>query len=55
VHGFDDEYMRIEAAAVEKPITLKPGEEWTGYQELEVVSSSYFSGQMDPVNLKGKS
>lgn len=54
----DDEYMRmvsIEAAAVEKPITLKPGEEWTGCQELEVVSSSYFSGQMDPVNLKGKS
>ncbi|GLJ39729.1 hypothetical protein SUGI_0812110 [Cryptomeria japonica] len=54
----DDEYLRmvcIEAAAVEKPIALKPGEEWTGRQELEVVSSNYFSGQMDPVNLKGKS
>ncbi|KAH9315933.1 hypothetical protein KI387_024560, partial [Taxus chinensis] len=54
----DEEYTRmvcIEAAAVEKAIALKPGEEWTGRQELEVVSSNYFSGQMDPVNLKGKS
>ncbi|XP_043687381.1 putative glucose-6-phosphate 1-epimerase isoform X2 [Telopea speciosissima] len=29
--------------AIEKPITLKPGEEWTGRLELSVVSSSYCS------------
>lgn len=47
----DDEYKHmlcIEAAAVEKPITLKPGEEWKGRQELSAVPSSYFSGQLDP-------
>lgn len=47
----DDEYKHmlcIEAAAVEKPLTLKPGEEWKGRQELSAVPSSYFSGQLDP-------
>merc|ERR1711915_445754 len=47
----DDEYKHmlcIEAAAVEKSITLKPGEEWKGRQELSAVPSSYFSGQLDP-------
>ncbi|KAL3700858.1 hypothetical protein R1sor_018880 [Riccia sorocarpa] len=47
----DEEYkymLCVEAAAVEKPISLKPGEEWTGRQELSAVSSSYFSGQLDP-------
>ncbi|KAK6159071.1 hypothetical protein DH2020_006385 [Rehmannia glutinosa] len=47
----DDEYKHmlcIEAAAVEKPITLKPGEEWRGRQELSAVPSSYCSGQLDP-------
>ncbi|KAJ0744754.1 putative glucose-6-phosphate 1-epimerase [Helianthus annuus] len=37
----DDEYKHmlcVEAAAVEKPITLKPGEEWRGRQELSVVN-----------------
>ncbi|CAO2044063.1 unnamed protein product [Urochloa humidicola] len=47
----DDEYKRmvcVEAAAIEKPVTLKPGEEWTGKLELSAVPSSYYSGQLDP-------
>ncbi|KAL8150410.1 hypothetical protein V2J09_020218 [Rumex salicifolius] len=38
----DDEYKQmlcVDGAAVEKPITLKPGEEWTGQLELSVLSS----------------
>ncbi|MCO5603999.1 hypothetical protein L7F22_058156 [Adiantum nelumboides] len=47
----DDDYKRmvcVEAAAVEKPIVLKPGEEWKGRQEITAVPSSYCSGQLDP-------
>lgn len=47
----DDEYkymLCVEPAAIEKPITLKPGEEWRGRQELSAVPSSYCSGQLDP-------
>eukprot|EP00897_Mesotaenium_endlicherianum_P008934 jgi/Mesen1/8069/ME000433S07364 len=47
----DDEFKRmvcVEAAAVEKPITLKPGEDWQAKQELSFVPSSYYSGQLDP-------
>ncbi|KAE9462423.1 hypothetical protein C3L33_05670, partial [Rhododendron williamsianum] len=47
----DDEYKHmlcVETAAVEKHITLKPGEEWRGRQELSAVPSSYCSGQLDP-------
>lgn len=47
----DDDYKRmlcVEAAAVEKAITLKPGEEWKGRLELSAVPSSYCSGQLDP-------
>ncbi|XP_064938939.1 putative glucose-6-phosphate 1-epimerase [Musa acuminata AAA Group] len=47
----DDEYKHVlcvEAAAIEKPITLKPGEEWKGRLELSTVPSSYRSGQLDP-------
>ncbi|XP_008781828.1 putative glucose-6-phosphate 1-epimerase [Phoenix dactylifera] len=46
-----DEYKHmlcVEAAAIEKPITLKPGQEWKGTQELSTVPSSYCSGQLDP-------
>ncbi|KAG1326907.1 Glucose-6-phosphate 1-epimerase [Cocos nucifera] len=46
-----DEYKHmlcVEAAAIEKPISLKPGQEWKGMQELTVVPSSYCSGQLDP-------
>jgi len=50
----DDEYKHmlcVEAAAIEKPITLKPGEEWKGRLELSTVPSSYYSGQLDPVRV----
>lgn len=46
----DEEYKQmlcVDAAAVEKPITLKPGEEWTGRLELLVVSSSFCSEQFE--------
>ncbi|XP_044484388.1 putative glucose-6-phosphate 1-epimerase [Mangifera indica] len=39
----DEEYKQmvcVDGAAIEKPITLKPGEEWTGRLELSVVPSS---------------
>ncbi|XP_012067441.1 putative glucose-6-phosphate 1-epimerase isoform X2 [Jatropha curcas] len=47
----DDDYKHmlcVEAACIENPITLKPGEEWKGRQELSIVHSSYCSGQLDP-------
>ncbi|GJM90357.1 hypothetical protein PR202_ga06629 [Eleusine coracana subsp. coracana] len=47
----DEEYKNmlcVGAAAIEKPITLKPGEEWQGRQEISAVPSSYSSGQLDP-------
>ncbi|KAK4370166.1 hypothetical protein RND71_009641 [Anisodus tanguticus] len=47
----DEEYKHmlcVEAAAVEKSITLKPGEEWRGRQEISAVPSCYCSGQLDP-------
>ncbi|XP_062028120.1 putative glucose-6-phosphate 1-epimerase [Rosa rugosa] len=39
----DEEYKQmlcVDGAAIEKPITLKPGEEWTGRVELSVLASS---------------
>ncbi|KAA3478081.1 Aldose 1-/Glucose-6-phosphate 1-epimerase [Gossypium australe] len=50
----DNEYMHmlcVEAACVEEPITLKPGEEWKGRQEISAVPSSYCSEQLDPRRL----
>eukprot|EP00250_Pteridium_aquilinum_P017523 c23671_g1_i1 orf=519-1490(-) len=47
----DDEYKHmicVEPAAIEKPITLKPGEEWRGRHKISTVYSSYHSGQLDP-------
>lgn len=47
----DEDYQTmlcVDSAAIETPIVLKPFEEWTGYQELSTVSSSYCSGQLDP-------
>ncbi|KAK4742720.1 hypothetical protein SAY87_000721 [Trapa incisa] len=40
----DEEYKQmvcVDAALVEKPITLKPGEEWTGRMEISAVPSSF--------------
>ncbi|CAN1808189.1 Putative glucose-6-phosphate 1-epimerase [Linum perenne] len=50
----DEDYKHmlcVEAAAVEKPITVKPGEEWRGRLELSAVPSSYCSGQLDPLKV----
>nr|ACN40722.1 unknown [Picea sitchensis] len=50
----DEEYKQmvcIEAAAIEHPIMIRPREEWKGRQELSTVSSSYFSGQLDPLRV----
>ncbi|CAN6849840.1 unnamed protein product [Brassica oleracea] len=47
----DEDYKHmlcVEAAAIERPISLKPGEEWKGRLELSAVPSSYSSGQLDP-------
>ncbi|PKI79156.1 putative glucose-6-phosphate 1-epimerase [Punica granatum] len=47
----DEEYktmLRVDSAAIETPIALKPFEEWRGRQEISAVSSSYCSGQLDP-------
>lgn len=39
----DEEYKQmlcVDGATIEKPINLKPGEEWTGILELSVVLST---------------
>lgn len=38
----------LDSAAIETPITLGPSQEWKAREELSIVSSSYFSGQLDP-------
>lgn len=46
----DEEYKQmlcVDAAAIEKPVTLKPGEEWTGRLQLSVVPSSFCSENLD--------
>ncbi|KAJ1422432.1 Glycoside hydrolase-type carbohydrate-binding [Sesbania bispinosa] len=48
----DDDYrfmICLDSAAIETPVVLKPSEEWKGYQEISTVSSSYCSGQLDPL------
>ncbi|KAL1318935.1 hypothetical protein HN51_071213 [Arachis hypogaea] len=51
--GVDDYKFMIcmNSAAIENPIVLKPSEEWKGYQEISTVSSSYCSGQLDPLKV----
>lgn len=47
----DEEYKQmvcVDAAAVEKNITLKPGEEWTGRMELAAVPSTFCCDDLDP-------
>lgn len=46
----DEEYKQmlcVDGAAIEKPITLKPGKEWTGRLQLSVVPSSFCSEHLD--------
>ncbi|XP_057981038.1 putative glucose-6-phosphate 1-epimerase [Malania oleifera] len=38
----------VDGAAIEKPITLKAGEQWTGQLEFSVVPSSFCSEHLDP-------
>lgn len=51
-YGFGDKdykmMLSVDSGVLEKPIVLKPLEEWKGYQELSLISSSYSSGQLDP-------
>jgi glucose-6-phosphate 1-epimerase len=51
----DEEYKQmlcVDAAAVERAITLKPGEEWTGKLELSAVLSTNCSDHLDhPVSI----
>lgn len=42
----------VGAACIEKPITLRPGEEWQGRQEVSTVPSSYSSGLLDPETIR---
>lgn len=47
----DEDYktmLCVASASIESPIVLKPNEEWRGRQEISTVSSSYYSGQLDP-------
>ncbi|XP_039025254.1 putative glucose-6-phosphate 1-epimerase [Hibiscus syriacus] len=46
----DSEYKQmlcVNGAAIEKPVTLKPGEEWTGRLEVSVVASTLSSEHFD--------
>ncbi|CAH8354058.1 unnamed protein product [Eruca vesicaria subsp. sativa] len=46
----DDEYrsmLCVDGAAIERPITLKPGEEWTGRLMLTAVRSSFCFDQLE--------
>lgn len=50
----DEDYksmISVNSASIDNPILLKPSEEWKGYQELSTVSSSYCSGQLDPLRV----
>lgn len=45
----DEEYKQmvcVDGAAIVRPITLKPGEEWTGRVQLKVVPSSFCSDHL---------
>lgn len=46
----DEEYKQmlcVDGAAIEKRITLKPGEEWTGRLQLSVEPSSFCSEHLN--------
>lgn len=48
----DEEYKQmlcVDGAVIEKPITLKPGEEWTGRLELSAVPSTYCTDHLDHI------
>jgi glucose-6-phosphate 1-epimerase len=41
-------FVCVVPARIENSITLKPNMEWTGMQELRAVSSTCYSGLLDP-------
>ncbi|XP_041001942.1 putative glucose-6-phosphate 1-epimerase isoform X3 [Juglans microcarpa x Juglans regia] len=46
----DEEYKQmlcVDGATIDKPVILKPGEEWTGRVQLSVVPSSFCSDQLN--------
>ncbi|XP_062162150.1 putative glucose-6-phosphate 1-epimerase [Alnus glutinosa] len=48
----DEEYKQmvcVDGEAIEKPVTLKPGEEWAGPLQLSVVPSSFCKGYLNPL------
>ncbi|KAH7300117.1 hypothetical protein KP509_24G045200 [Ceratopteris richardii] len=50
----DDEYKHticVHPGVIEKPITLKAGEEWKGRVKILTVFSSYHSGRLDPMRV----
>ncbi|KAH7439295.1 hypothetical protein KP509_04G054600 [Ceratopteris richardii] len=50
----DGEYKHmicVQPGSIQKPITLKPGEEWMGRLKILTVFSSYHSGRLDPMRV----
>lgn len=48
----DGEYKRmlcVGAAAMERAFILQPGQQWMARQEISVVPSDYYMGQLDPI------
>ncbi|CAN8325956.1 unnamed protein product [Cochlearia groenlandica] len=41
-------FVAVESAAVEKPILLKPGQEWKGILQMSVVTSGSYIEKLDP-------
>jgi glucose-6-phosphate 1-epimerase len=45
----DEEYKQmlcVDAAVIETPVNLRPGEEWTGRLQLSIVPSSFCSERL---------
>lgn len=53
----DNEYksmLCVDGAAIERPITLKPGKEWTGKLVLTAGKSSFCFDQLEALNYRAK-
>ncbi|KAJ1694945.1 hypothetical protein LUZ63_011643 [Rhynchospora breviuscula] len=52
IPDFGDKEFRnmlcLQPAIIERPLKLKPGQEWTGRVQFTIVNSSYFSGPLEP-------
>lgn len=50
----DEEYKQtlcVDGALIERPVNLKPGEEWTAKLELSAIPSTYCSDHLDHTGL----